>query len=116
MHILITGGAGMLGQRLALALLKRGYLENIDSTEAEITQITLFDQHAPQPSLSHNSPVEIKTGDITNSETVHQLIADNIDVIFHLAAVVSGEAEQNFDLGMRVNLLATQNLLEACFH
>ncbi|MEM7017238.1 MAG: D-erythronate dehydrogenase [Pseudomonadota bacterium] len=105
MHILITGGAGMLGLRLAQALANRGHLN-----KTPITKLTLFDQVAPP----QDDRWESLSGDITNPQTIRTLVTRETAVIIHLAAVVSGQAEQDFDLGMQVNLAATQHLLETC--
>ncbi len=106
MHITITGGAGLLGRKVGEALLKRGQLNGTN-----ITKLTLFDRVAA--SLPDDPRLEILTGDITHPQIIQQL-TEKTDVIFHLAAVLSGESEQNFELGMQVNLHATQQLLEAC--
>jgi len=110
MRVVILGGAGFLGQKLAKALLKKGYIEN-NGQKQDITKLVMFDRI--KPNLQDNR-LELITGDLTKPETLASVISQNTDVIFHLAAVVSGEAEQNFELGMNVNLLATQNLLELC--
>lgn len=105
MRILITGGSGFLGRRLALALL--------DAYPADIESLTLFDRVVPV-NLPSDKRLKIITGDLTNLVTVTELLAAEPTHIYHLAAVVSGEAEKDFDLGVRVNLTATQMLLEAC--
>jgi D-erythronate 2-dehydrogenase len=114
MRIAILGGAGFLGKKLALALLARGYLVNSDGSQASISRLTLFDKVAPLPTLADDSRLEVVTGEITNAADVQALLNEKPDVIFHLAAVVSGEAEENFGLGMKVNLEATQTILETC--
>ncbi|MFK7804310.1 MAG: D-erythronate dehydrogenase [Anaerolineae bacterium] len=105
MRILITGGAGFLGQRLMQACLK--------VFGSEIESLTLFDQ-VSLPILPKDKRVTSLQGDITDAATVTSLIGAEPTHIVHLAAVVSGEAEQDFELGMQVNLAATQVLLEAC--
>lgn len=114
MHIAILGGAGFLGRKLALALLARGYLVNPDGSRKSISKLTLFDKVAPLPPLADDLRLEVITGEITNAVDVQSLLDEKPDVIFHLAAVVSGEAEENFELGMKVNLQATQTILEIC--
>lgn len=111
MRVVITGAAGFLGIKLAQALLNRGYISNDQGQAETITKLVLFDRVTPKLS---DDRLELITGDITDNATLASLITADTRVIFHLAAVVSGEAEQNFDLGMRVNLAATQALLEHC--
>ena len=115
MRVLITGGAGLLGSKLARRLLERGYLE-LEGRRQDIITLTLFDRAEPnlKPSFFRDSRLKLVTGDITNEETLLSLLTPAPDVIFHLAAVVSGEAEKNFDLGMVVNIDATRALLETC--
>lgn len=112
MNIVITGGAGMLGQRLAKALLDRGQITGPDGGTADIKKVTVFDVGASQ--LPQDPRLEVKTGNISDPEVIRGLITPETNLVFHLAAIVSGEAEENFDLGMQVNLAATQRLLESC--
>jgi nucleoside-diphosphate-sugar epimerase len=114
MNIVITGGGGMLGRRLATALLQRGYVASPERTEINIKKLVVFDRFAPEPALPDDARLEVMTGDITDLQVVNALIGQDTDLVFHLAAIVSGEAEENFDLGMQVNLMATYHLLEAC--
>ena len=113
MRIVITGGGGFIGRRLALALLERGSVR-IESGDERIERIVLFDQAAPQGRLPDDPRIEIATGDIGDAATVGRLIAPGTALVFHLAAVVSAGAEEDFDLGMRVNLDGTRLVLEAC--
>ena len=112
MHIVITGGAGFLGRQLAKTLLDKTSLA-ATSDAPEVQKLTLFDVVSPQ-NIPSDSRVEIVTGDIREPQVLASLVTPDVDLIFHLAAVVSGEAEANFELGMQVNLAATQNLLEQC--
>jgi nucleoside-diphosphate-sugar epimerase len=114
MRVVITGGAGFLGRRLALTLLKRGYLLDPDGRESQIKQLVIFDMAAPQPPLPDDARLQLVSGDITDAQVTQSVITPDTAVIFHLAAVVSAAAEADFDLGMRVNLTATQELLAAC--
>jgi nucleoside-diphosphate-sugar epimerase len=110
MKIVITGGAGFLGQRLARRLLERGELNG-----KAIASLVLADVvEANQIDLKNDARVQFVTGDIGDSNLLHNLIDTNTDAIFHLAAIVSGQAEADFDLGMRINLDASRELLEAC--
>ena len=118
MNIVITGGAGFLGQRLCTALLKRGTLADAQRHPRPIQQIRLFD--VVLPATAPASPqVSALVGDINNPQDLQRALGagdEAANTVFHLAAVVSGEAEQNFDLGMRVNLDGTRALLDACRH
>jgi nucleoside-diphosphate-sugar epimerase len=107
MNILITGGAGFLGQRLARRLLADGEIAG-----EPIQRIVLIDQVAA-PDFG-DARVRAFAADIADITAMSALVLPNVDLVFHLAAVVSGEAEADFDLGMRVNLDASRGLLEAC--
>jgi nucleoside-diphosphate-sugar epimerase len=99
--ILILGGGGMIGQKLAQRIL--------DQTIFSDAQVTLFDRAFPPNELS----AKTITGDISNPITAQQLARARPDVIFHLAAIVSGQAEAEFDLGWSVNMMAMWHLLGA---
>lgn len=114
MRVIILGGAGFLGRKLAVALLERGYLVNATGKQLDISKLVVFDKVEPSPPLPADERLETVTGDITNPQTIQSLLSQKSDVIFHLAAVVSGEAEENFELGMNVNLQATRDILEVC--
>ncbi len=113
MKVVVTGGAGFLGRRLAAALLARGALSGADGGEQAIDELTLYDIVAPEPPFD-DARVRVVTGDVADRERVAEAIGDGVDSVFHLAAVVSGEAEQNFELGLEVNLHGSLALLEAC--
>ncbi|MGR9402942.1 D-erythronate dehydrogenase (plasmid) [Rhizobium leguminosarum] len=108
MHILIIGAGGMIGRKLAATLGRSGSLGG-----HAITRMTLADVTAPPVPASVSGSVEALAADISESDAAEALAARRADVIFHLAAIVSGEAERNFDLGYRVNLDGTRALLEA---
>jgi len=111
MRIVITGGAGFLGSRLARAILDRGTLTNARGEKAEVTELVMFDVTPPKAADARIRPV---TGDLADADLVARVVTPQTDSIFHLAAVVSGQAEAEFDTGMRVNLDATRTLLERC--
>jgi nucleoside-diphosphate-sugar epimerase len=106
MRLLITGGAGFLGARLARTLLARGVLGG-----ARIEQLVLADQFAPPPDLAADARVRSLTGALLDH--CAGLASQRFDGVFHLASAVSGECELDFDLGMRSNLDSTRALLDA---
>jgi nucleoside-diphosphate-sugar epimerase len=108
MKVLILGGAGMIGCKLAERLVRDGRLG-----DAAISGLTLYDVVAPQKPAGAAFPVETLTGDLPAPGEGDRLVAGKPDVIFHLAAIVSGEAEQDFEKGYRINLQGTMGLLEA---
>jgi nucleoside-diphosphate-sugar epimerase len=112
MHVVITGGAGFIGKKLAGALLARGALETA-SGRTRIERITLFDV-AEAEGLPDDPRLTSIAGNITDLAEVHRAIRDDVGSVFHLAAIVSANAEEDFDLGVRVNLEGTRNVLEAC--
>jgi nucleoside-diphosphate-sugar epimerase len=112
MKVLITGGAGFLGQRLAKKLLQRGALKNARGVDEKITELVLLDVVAAN---GLNDPrVTVLTGDIADPEELERVIEADTASIFHLAAVVSSQAEADFDLGMRINVDGFRCLLETC--
>jgi nucleoside-diphosphate-sugar epimerase len=111
MKVFITGGGGFLGYRLALRLLERGTLAGADGKPAAITQIKLFDAAFPP---NPDPRLLCIKGDIGELEIIEAELDRDTASVFHLAAIVSAHAEAEFDLGYRVNLDGTRNLLEAC--
>jgi D-erythronate 2-dehydrogenase len=111
MKILIIGGAGMVGRKLAQRLAKDGQLGG-----KAIAALTMQDVVAPTAPADAKFPVKTLVGDLSVPTEAAKLVADKPDVIFHLAAIVSGEAEQDFDKGYRINLDGTRYLLEAVRH
>jgi nucleoside-diphosphate-sugar epimerase len=108
MQITILGGGGFLGRKLAQRLARDGVLG-----EAAITGLTLFDLHAP-PAPEAPFPVRCLGGDVTDPAQVAAAIPPGTQVVVHLAAVVSAQAEADFDLGIRVNVHGTLAVLQAC--
>ena len=108
MHILITGAAGMIGRKLTERLAKDEAL-----TGKPIDKLILLDAVSPARSESFKGKVESVAADLATSEEAAKAIAGRPEMIFHLAGVVSGEAELDFDKGYRVNLDGTRALLEA---
>jgi D-erythronate 2-dehydrogenase len=112
MHIVITGGAGFLGCRLTERLLRRGTLRDPNGDERAIDRITIVDMSAADD-LSDSRVTQI-TGDVADRTLLERAIDTDATSIFHLAAVVSGQAEADFELGMRVNLDVSRTLLDVC--
>jgi nucleoside-diphosphate-sugar epimerase len=110
MDVLITGGAGFLGVKLAKKLLERGTLAGPDGKQHTLSRIVLLDQVAAQGFTDPR--IVSMTGDVADAASVARALTPSVQTVFHLAAVVSGEAESDFDLGMRINLDATRILLE----
>ncbi|CAN7317871.1 D-erythronate dehydrogenase [Devosia sp. LjRoot3] len=106
MKILVIGAAGMVGRKLTAALLKAGQVGGRD-----ISTLVLADVVKPDtPSAS--IPIETHSLDLSAPEAAEKLIVSRPDLIFHLAAIVSGEAEADFEKGYRINLDGTRYLLE----
>ena len=104
MRVVITGGCGFLGQRVALQFLARG----------DVDELVLFDNAPSALPLPEDTRLRIVTGDIADREAVRRVISAGTHSVFHLAAVVSGQAEADTDLGYRVNLDGTRAVLDAC--
>jgi nucleoside-diphosphate-sugar epimerase len=108
MKVVVTGGVGFLGQRLIQEVLQRGELADAQGGRRRVEQVVAVDQVAAPA----QDRVTAMVGDVGDATFIRQAV-DGADSVFHLAAVVSGAAEADFDLGMRVNLDGTRQLLEA---
>lgn len=110
MRILITGGTGFIGKQLAERLLDLHSLALEGQAPQAIERIVLFDAFAGED-VPKDARIEVVTGDIADPRVVAR-VTDGVDLVWHLAAVVSSAAEADFDLGMQVNLHGLMNLLE----
>jgi nucleoside-diphosphate-sugar epimerase len=113
MKIVITGGSGFLGQRVASELLKRGHVNDAGGNPQPIRELVLVDIVTPANGLL-DARVRYAIGDAASPTFIAETFGDDTEGIFHLAAVVSGAAEADFDLGMRVNVDGMRGLLDAC--
>ena len=102
--ILILGGGGMVGQKLANHLLASGLPGH------KALDITLFDMAFP---LKQDGRLRCITGSLTDAQNITMLARLRPDIVFHLASIVSGEAESNFDVGWQVNMFTMWHYLEA---
>ena len=107
MHILILGGGGFIGLRLAREILRNGGFPE------HVQRLTLVDFTFPEAMLQ-DPRLNVVEGDFSEETVIRDVLQEKPDVIYHLAAVVSGEAEKNFELGMKVNFHASLQLLELC--
>ncbi|WP_374306722.1 D-erythronate dehydrogenase [Dongia sp.] len=108
MHILIIGAAGMVGRKLTDQLVTNGGLDG-----KAVEKLTLVDVIPPSTPTGFAGTAKVLTADLSQPGEAEKLIAARPDVIFHLAAIVSGEAEADFEKGYRINLDGTRYLFEA---
>ena len=108
MKIAIIGAAGMVGRKLTQRLVAEGKLRG-----ETISSLLLADVVAADRPEGFNGETVIQTGDLSARSEIDRLVAARPDVVFHLAAIVSGEAEQDFDKGYRINMDGMRHLLEA---
>ncbi|MBY0613788.1 MAG: SDR family oxidoreductase [Beijerinckiaceae bacterium] len=111
MHIMIIGAAGMVGRKLVDRLIHDGGLEG-----RSISHLTLLDVIEPTKPAGFKGVIERKAVDISDPAVAPQIVKARPDIIFHLAAIVSGEAEADFEKGYRINLDGTRHLFEAIRH
>ena len=117
MHVVVTGGSGFLGSRLTRQLLAAGSQPAAGRAARPVSRVTLIDRAPAAPDLSADARVAVirgELGDLLDPGSVGLELLDGAEVIFHLAAAVSGECETDFDLGLRANLRATESLLACC--
>ena len=114
MNITITGAAGFIGRKLAERLLGANALTDRDGTRRRVERLILLDMVAPPGRIADDPRVTVLAGDIRDDGLLASAIPADTDSLFHLAAVVSAGAEEDFDLGMTVNLDATRSILEIC--
>ena len=108
MHVAVIGAAGMLGRKLTDRIVRAGALGS-----RTVERLTLVDAVRPEEPAGFPGAFEARQADISSPQEASRLIARRPDVIFHLAAIVSAEAELDFEKGYRVNLDGTRHLFDA---
>jgi nucleoside-diphosphate-sugar epimerase len=108
MHVLITGAAGMIGRKITERL-----LGNPEIGGHEVTKLTLHDIVAPEAQPTAQTSIRPIVGDLSDQRLIERLVAEKPDIVMHLAAIVSGEAEADFDKGYAVNFDGTRFLFDA---
>ncbi len=109
MRIVMTGAGGLIGRGVTAILAKRSTLGG-----ERITELVLSDIHTPPEPAAAEFAVRRVDCDVRDAPQVHSLISGRVDVVFHLAAIMSGAAERDYELGWKINLDGTRNVLEAC--
>eukprot|EP01121_Diplochlamys_sp_Union-15-3_P007253 TRINITY_DN1829_c0_g1_i1.p1 TRINITY_DN1829_c0_g1~~TRINITY_DN1829_c0_g1_i1.p1 ORF type:complete len:330 (-),score=69.19 TRINITY_DN1829_c0_g1_i1:61-1050(-) len=113
MKVVITGGLGFLGSKLAEKLLEKGSVVGIDGSEQPIKQLVLFDiASRTDLEILKDPRVSIVVGNISDKSLVEKLVDTDHLSVFHLSSIMSGQGEDDFDLALNVNLDGTRNLLE----
>src|SRR5262245_399601 len=113
MHVLVTGAAGMIGRKLVNRLVRDGGLNEQAITKLSLQDVVRFPGESLKPGAKPVPKFDVFASDLASPGEAEKLIGLRPDVIFHLAGVVSGEAELDFDKGYRVNLDGMRALLEA---
>lgn len=113
-NVVITGGAGFLGSRLAREMLSAGEVGLAGGGARPVSRVVLVDPAPAPPDLAADPRVEAVHADLGHLLGAGPGPLAGADAIFHLAAAVSAECEADFDLGMRANLRATETLLASC--
>lgn len=108
MHILITGAAGMIGRKITERLLAEPKIGN-----SEVAKLTLHDIVAPEAKATAKTTIRPIAGDLADPRLIERLVSEKPDIVMHLAAIVSGEAEANFDKGYSVNFDGMRMLFDA---
>ncbi len=108
MHILITGAAGMIGRKITERILRDGRVG-----KREVNKLTLHDIVEPTAQPTEHVTIRPIVGDISDKQLIDRLLSEKPDIVMHLAAIVSGEAEADFDKGYQVNFDGTRLLLDA---
>jgi D-erythronate 2-dehydrogenase len=108
MKVLVIGAAGMVGRKFSEKLAQTGILAG-----KKVTRLTMADVIAPLPLASSRFEIDLEVCDLSAPQAAENLIANRPDIVFHLAAIVSGEAEADFEKGYRINLSGTHYLFEA---
>ena len=109
MKILIIGAAGMIGAKLAKRIAQDAQVGNQTATTLSLIDIV----QPAKPDTTHDITIDARVADLTQPSIAESLVTEEPDLIYHLAAVVSGEAEENFEKGYLINLDGTRALLEA---
>ena len=113
MKVVITGAWGFIGQRLSRRVLELGSLTGPSGNPEEVDSLVMFDAVLPPGAEPFDSRVEVVEGDVSDRALIDSMIDRDDISVFHLASVVSGGGEKDFDLAMRVNLTGGLNIFEA---